>query len=211
MRTVRCSGLLSCHARPHPLPCTPPVIHAPCHTCPPLPCTSPAMHTPVMHAPCHAYPPATYAPCHTHPHPPSMHDPPATHAPRPLWTEFLTHACENITFPQLLLRTVKINNKSYATLTDLISLSIEVEEINSECKIILIFYLFNTVIIRNPDNSSLFEETSLKARSPLSESEKSQRTGEGDQRKISNIKETFRFASAFARCEWAFNGWYSPL
>ena len=23
-----------------------------------------------------------------------------------LWTEFLTHACENITFPQLLLRTV---------------------------------------------------------------------------------------------------------
>ena len=26
-----------------------------------------------------------------------------------LWTEFLTHACENITFPQLLLRTVKIN------------------------------------------------------------------------------------------------------
>ena len=26
----------------------------------------------------------------------------------PLWTEFLTHACENITFPQLLLRTVKI-------------------------------------------------------------------------------------------------------
>ena len=26
----------------------------------------------------------------------------------PLWTEFLTHTCENITFPQLLLRTVKI-------------------------------------------------------------------------------------------------------
>ena len=25
----------------------------------------------------------------------------------PLWTEFLTHACENISFPQLLLRTVK--------------------------------------------------------------------------------------------------------
>ena len=24
-----------------------------------------------------------------------------------LWTEFLTHSCENITFPQLLLRTVK--------------------------------------------------------------------------------------------------------
>ena len=27
-----------------------------------------------------------------------------------VWTEFLTHACENITFPQLLLRTV-INRK----------------------------------------------------------------------------------------------------
>ena len=26
----------------------------------------------------------------------------------PKWTEFLTHACENITFPQLLLRTVII-------------------------------------------------------------------------------------------------------
>ena len=26
--------------------------------------------------------------------------------PQPLWTEFLTHACENITFPQLRLRTV---------------------------------------------------------------------------------------------------------
>ena len=31
-----------------------------------------------------------------------------TPPPPPLWTEFLTHACENITFPQLLLRTVKI-------------------------------------------------------------------------------------------------------
>ena len=31
----------------------------------------------------------------------------------PLWTEFLTHACENITFPQLRLRTVisKVPNK----------------------------------------------------------------------------------------------------
>ena len=26
----------------------------------------------------------------------------------PFWTEFLTHACKNITFPQLRLRTVKI-------------------------------------------------------------------------------------------------------
>ena len=29
--------------------------------------------------------------------------------PPPKWTEFLTHACENITFPQLLLRAVIIN------------------------------------------------------------------------------------------------------
>ena len=27
------------------------------------------------------------------------------------WTEFLTHICENITFPQLRLRTVKIDKK----------------------------------------------------------------------------------------------------
>ena len=38
---------------------------------------------------------------------------------RPPWTEFLTHACENITFPQLLLRTVKISlmfhgNRNYS-------------------------------------------------------------------------------------------------
>ena len=30
----------------------------------------------------------------------------------PAWTEFLTHAFENITFPQLLLRTVKMYLKS---------------------------------------------------------------------------------------------------
>ena len=29
------------------------------------------------------------------------------------WAEFLTHACENITFPQLRLRTVKITNLSH--------------------------------------------------------------------------------------------------
>ena len=28
-----------------------------------------------------------------------------------LWTEFLTHACENITFPELLLQTVKTRKK----------------------------------------------------------------------------------------------------
>ena len=35
--------------------------------------------------------------------------PRGAHLPLPPWTEFLTHACENITFPQLLLRTVKIS------------------------------------------------------------------------------------------------------
>ena len=38
--------------------------------------------------------------------------------PPPLWTEFLTHACENITFPQLLLRTVKIGFKPTRHLWD---------------------------------------------------------------------------------------------
>ena len=33
-------------------------------------------------------------------------------ADNPLWTEFLTHACENITFPQLRLWTVKISFNS---------------------------------------------------------------------------------------------------
>ena len=27
----------------------------------------------------------------------------------PLWTDFLTHACENITFPQVVMRTIIIN------------------------------------------------------------------------------------------------------
>ena len=99
MRTVRCNGLLSCHACPlppcipyamhtHPnhrcsLPCMlppqmPPAMHNPCHTCPPPPCMSP----------CHACPLSCKPPCHAHPcHacPPAMHTPqpqipPAMHA-----------------------------------------------------------------------------------------------------------------------------------
>ena len=62
-----------CHA--HPPPRMPPAMYAPCHTCPPIPCMPPTMH-----APYHACPPA-------------MHT--------PLWTEFLTHASEKITLPQL--------------------------------------------------------------------------------------------------------------
>ena len=47
-------------------------------------------------------------------HPPGQEaDPPGPRGrhPSPLWTNFLTHACENITFPQLLLRAVKISEK----------------------------------------------------------------------------------------------------
>ena len=102
LHTVRWSGRLSCHARPH-CHAYQPAKHAPCHACPP-PCTPPC-HTCPHHAwpPCHACFPL---PCM----PPSHHAcPPAMHAP--LWTEFLTHACENITFPQLLLRTVIIGSQ----------------------------------------------------------------------------------------------------
>ena len=78
MRTVHCSGRISCHARPHarPLPCMPPAMHAPCHA--PLPCPPPAMHTPLPcmplphMSPYHACPPLPHmTPCHAHP-PPCM-------------------------------------------------------------------------------------------------------------------------------------------
>ena len=133
--TARCSGRLRPHTpplpctpptmhAPHhacPLQCTPPArhanlaMHAPHHAC-----TPPTTHAPLP--PCTS--PMTRTPCNAHPHhtcplqciPPimrtsAMHTPchacpPATHAPSRLWTEFLTHACENITFPQLLLRAV---------------------------------------------------------------------------------------------------------
>ena len=108
MGIVHCSGHLSCHKRMPP----------PCHTCP-LPCMPPAMHTPPPHtppgthmSPCHACPlpcipplPCMLSPPHV---PPAMHDPLPRMLPPPTppWTEFLTHTCENITFPQLLLQTV---------------------------------------------------------------------------------------------------------
>ena len=94
MRTVRFSGRLSYHARP--MPRIPPTVHTPPMRMPP------AMHAPpFMLLPCMPLP--THAPCHACPSAPM---PPATHPH--LWTEILTHACENITFPQLLLRKVKI-------------------------------------------------------------------------------------------------------
>ena len=115
MRTIRSSGRLSYNVhRPH--------MHAPCHVCPPchacpMLCMPPAMHAPHHACPYHACPP----PCHACP-PPTRHAPamqacpplcmpapPTMHAPvmhAPLGTECLTDACENISFPQLLLRTV---------------------------------------------------------------------------------------------------------
>ena len=45
---------------------------------------------------------ATHAPCHACPPPLCSHQPHMS----PLSTKFLTHACENIIFPQLLLWTV---------------------------------------------------------------------------------------------------------
>ena len=100
-----------CHA--YPLLYMPPTMYTPCHTCP-LPHTPPAMHTPCHACPlpctpaCHACPlPCTPA-CHACPHHAHLS---AMHA-----TEFLTRACENITFLQLLLRTVLIPNNEYLEL-----------------------------------------------------------------------------------------------
>ena len=71
----------------------PPAMNAPCHACP-LSCMPLPHMPPATHAPCHAHPLATY--------PPAMHDP--RHARSPV--DRMTDACENITFPQLLLRAV---------------------------------------------------------------------------------------------------------
>ena len=47
----------------------------------------------------HVHPTVTHAPCHApHAHPSATHTP-VMHAP--LWTEFLTHNCENITLLQI--------------------------------------------------------------------------------------------------------------
>ena len=43
-----------------------------------------------------------------------------------LWTAFLTHACENITFPQLRLWAVKMGSKTFTLAPDWISASRQV-------------------------------------------------------------------------------------
>ena len=118
MRTIRSSGRLSYNV--HPPPCMPPAMyapppmHAPCYACPChacCPCMPLTMHAPTMHAPhpaMHA-PPTRHAPAVQVYPPLCMPAPPTMHAPvmhAPLRTECLTDGCENITFPQLLLRTV---------------------------------------------------------------------------------------------------------
>ena len=88
MHSIHCSGCLSCRACP---------LHA---------------HSPAMHAPCHAHPLQCMPPCHACPLPcvSPCHTRPPCHAfLLPLWTEFLTHACENIIFPLLRLRTVTMH------------------------------------------------------------------------------------------------------
>ena len=44
---------------------------------------------------------------------PSSHCMPGYTPPHPLWTEWITHACENITFPQLRLRAAKIKTQKH--------------------------------------------------------------------------------------------------
>ena len=106
------------HVCPLPLPCMPllPCTTPPRHTSPDthalLPCTPPAMHTPTTHALHHAWIPAMHASCHACPlpHTPSHHTclPPV---------DRMTDACENITFPQLLLRTVISKHRLLFTVT----------------------------------------------------------------------------------------------
>ena len=101
----------SCHACPPamhaPHPChTPPAMHAPLPRMPP-PCMPPPPHMPPCHIcplprmpPGHACPPTCPPPTST------MHALcPSTHA-SPLWTEWLTDRCKNITFRKLRLRAV---------------------------------------------------------------------------------------------------------
>ena len=86
MRIARCSGLLSCHARP-------PAMHAPGHTCPPLLCTPLfAIHAPL----CHACPHSPWTPLLRHACPFAMHAPalpklPLCHAPFAIHTPLAMH------------------------------------------------------------------------------------------------------------------------
>ena len=96
LRTIRCSGRLSCHAHPPathgPLPCIPP----------PFTCMPPATHGPNTHAPHHVCPPR---PCMS----PIMHAPPRHAHPPPV--DRMTDACENITVINLLYANVCVSER----------------------------------------------------------------------------------------------------
>ena len=104
------------------LPRTPPAMHTL------LPCTSPAMHTPLS---CTS--PTTHASAT-----------PPRHA-CPL-VDRMTDACENITFPQLLLRTVITieNSRRYfrVRVTFLMSFSMRTTRVQSTC--LFKFHVFDT-------------------------------------------------------------------
>ena len=86
----------------------------PHHACPPIPNTRTAMHTPATHTlPLPSMPPFTMPTPLPHMPPLPCTPPFATQPPPPPPTvDRMIDACENITFPQLLLRTVKIRKDS---------------------------------------------------------------------------------------------------
>ena len=93
MRTVCCSGHLSCHACP-PATHAPPPCMPPCHACP-LPCMPPLLcMPPAMHASHNTCLPQYMPPCHacSLPHMPPCYACPSPHMPLP-WMPPPHYAC----------------------------------------------------------------------------------------------------------------------
>ena len=114
MRTECFSGLLSCIQPHHTFPLS--LSHTPCHAHPDHACLSlPCMPPFTTYAPFTTHAPLCHARTLCHTHFPLCHtrSPFTMHAP--LWSEFLTHTCENITFPQLLSWEVKITTIYFYT------------------------------------------------------------------------------------------------
>ena len=80
--------------------------------------------------------------------------------PHPLWTEGMTHACENITFPQLLLRAVKIGPRGRARpyrllgsvngISDFFSISCIILKFTCICLHVAIFFLLEGLFCQFP-------------------------------------------------------------